>query len=49
MNAKTQRDHCKPNTDRGGTQCGGSDILPHSVTVAPRSGGPALIRAYILV
>jgi hypothetical protein len=30
MSAKTQRDHRKPNSDRGGTQRGGMDLLPHS-------------------
>ena len=30
MSAKTQRDHRKPNSDRGGTQHGGTDLLPHS-------------------
>jgi hypothetical protein len=29
MSAKTQRDHRKP-SDRGGTQHGGTDLLPHS-------------------
>jgi hypothetical protein len=49
MSAKTQRDYCTPNSDRGGTQCGGTDVLSHIVTVAPRACGPSLIRAYILV
>ena len=30
MSAKTQRDHRKPNSDRGGTQGGGTDPLPHN-------------------
>ena len=30
MSAKTQRDHRKPNSHRGGTQRGGTDLLPHS-------------------
>ena len=49
MNAKTQGDYRKPNSDRGGTQRGGTNLLPHTVTVAPRACGSALIRAYILV
>jgi hypothetical protein len=49
MSAKTQRDYRKPNSDRDGTQRGGTDLLPHAVTVAPRACGATLIRAYILV
>jgi hypothetical protein len=49
MSAKTQRDYRKPNSDRDGTQRGGTDLLPHAVTVAPSACGPTLIRAYILV
>jgi hypothetical protein len=42
MSAKTQRDHREPNSDRGGSQRGGTDLLPHSLTVAPRACGSAL-------
>ena len=49
MSAKTQRDYRTPNSDRGGTQSGGTDVLSHTVKVAPRACGPSLIRAYILV
>jgi hypothetical protein len=49
MSAKAQGDYRKPNSDRGGTQRGDTDLLPHAATVAPRACGLALIRAYILV
>jgi len=29
MTAKTQRDDCDPNADRGGGYGGGADLLPH--------------------
>jgi len=49
VSAKTQGDYRKPNSGCGGTQRGGTDLLRHAVTIAPRAGGSALIRAYILV